>query len=455
VVTVLDTGQTRSRRPYIAMEYFEFGSLRDRVEREGPLPVRDVLRIGIKISGALAAAHEVGILHRDIKPQNILMSRYGEPALADFGVAHLVDTLTMSTHSEALTPLHAAPEILQGGSAAKTCDVYSLGSTLYQLLSGQPAYMRRGDEGLAPLLLRVVSAQLPVIARPDVPAILMDTLREAMAKRPEDRLPDAWAFGAGLQRVQAELGLPVTEMSRNVWSPAFSAEAAEAGAALPDDLTPPSGPSSTARLQQRPELAFRPPADPSMSLAPPGGTAAPPDGGWAEQTLLRADRAEPGQMAGRPERRSRWPLITAGAAVIAAMLAGIGPHLTSHRQAVATPSSPPRVVVPAATRPAPSVVNAARPTGLSVVDGGSSAALHWKLGPDNGLPLLVMWSAAGAAERPAPQPVSNGSTSTTVTGLDPRKGYCFKVGALVAETQPSVTMAWSQPACIRGAQAPK
>lgn len=79
IVTVLDTGTTRSGRPYIAMEYFEHGALTDRLAREGPLPFAEVLRIGVKMAGALAATHETDVLHRDVKPQNVLLSRYGSP----------------------------------------------------------------------------------------------------------------------------------------------------------------------------------------------------------------------------------------------------------------------------------------------------------------------------------------------------------------------------------------
>ncbi|GAA3098663.1 hypothetical protein GCM10020001_013880 [Nonomuraea salmonea] len=109
VVTVFDTGMTGSGKPYIAMDFFEHGSLRDRVRNEGPLPVPDVLRAGVKLAGALAAVHEAGVLHGDIKPQNILISRYGEPAIADFGVARVVDAAEISATSQAFTPLHAAP----------------------------------------------------------------------------------------------------------------------------------------------------------------------------------------------------------------------------------------------------------------------------------------------------------------------------------------------------------
>ncbi|MFV2173681.1 serine/threonine-protein kinase [Actinomadura sp. LOL_016] len=132
IVTVLDTGTTRSGRPYIAMEYFEHGALSDRLAREGPLGVAEVLRVGVKMAGALAATHETDVLHRDVKPQNVLLSRYGEPALADFGIARLVDSFD-ATHTQAFTPHHAAPEILQGAQPGVGADIYSLGSTLYQL----------------------------------------------------------------------------------------------------------------------------------------------------------------------------------------------------------------------------------------------------------------------------------------------------------------------------------
>lgn len=85
VVTVLDTGMTRAGQPFVVTEFFEHGSLQHRLDDRGPLPVDEVLRIGVKIAGALAAAHEAGILHRDVKPQNIQLSRYGEQALADCG----------------------------------------------------------------------------------------------------------------------------------------------------------------------------------------------------------------------------------------------------------------------------------------------------------------------------------------------------------------------------------
>jgi serine/threonine protein kinase len=211
-VTVLDTGMTAGGQPYITMEYFPGGSLKQRLASNGPLPVPEVLRVGVKVAGALAAAHAAGVLHRDVKPENILLSRYGEPALADFGVARLDVYTATPTSTHALTPYHAAPEVLDGRPATAASDVYSLGSTLYQLLAGRPAFQPPDGEGIASMLLRVLREEPPPVPRADVPPAVLAVVRHAMAKRPSDRYPDAAAFGTALQEVQAELGLPLTEL---------------------------------------------------------------------------------------------------------------------------------------------------------------------------------------------------------------------------------------------------
>ncbi|MEV0583263.1 protein kinase [Nonomuraea sp. NPDC050310] len=212
VVTVFDTGSTRSGKPYIAMDYFENGSLRDRITRDGPFPLADVLRAGVKLAGALAAVHEAGVLHGDIKPQNILISRYGEPAIADFGVARVVDSSEISATAHAFTPLHAAPEVLSGQPHTASTDIYSLGSTLYHLLAGKPAFHSPTDPSIAPLMFRVLSNEPPPINRADVPGVVVEVVLRAMAKKPHERYGTARALAQRLQEVQAELGLPVTDL---------------------------------------------------------------------------------------------------------------------------------------------------------------------------------------------------------------------------------------------------
>ncbi len=213
VVTVIDTGTARSGRPYVATEYFEHGSLKQRLDRDGPLPLKDALRVGVKVAGALAAAHDAGILHRDIKPENILVSGYGEPALADFGVARLLDTSELSTRTDALTLHHTAPEILEDIPPSQASDVYALGSTLYQLLSGNPPHRRGTHESIALVLRRILTEDPPDIARPDVPEQVMAILRKAMARQRQNRFTDPLALGVALQHLQVEFGFTMTELS--------------------------------------------------------------------------------------------------------------------------------------------------------------------------------------------------------------------------------------------------
>ncbi|MEV0585256.1 protein kinase [Nonomuraea sp. NPDC050310] len=211
IVAALDTGTASGGRPYIVMDFYDGGSLHSRLRAAGALPVPETLRIGVKVAAALAAVHEAGVFHGDIKPQNILMSKYGEPALADFGVARMLDVGQLSSNTLTLTPHHAAPEVLNGSPQSVHSDVYALGSTLYQLLAGRPAFYEPADVGVAPLLLRVLRQPLPPLQRPDLPQALRALIERAMSKQPADRPAGAWAFARELQDIQRALGLPVTE----------------------------------------------------------------------------------------------------------------------------------------------------------------------------------------------------------------------------------------------------
>jgi serine/threonine protein kinase len=207
IVTVYDAGTTSRHRPWLAMEYCSGGSLAHRLARVGPLPVAEVISIGARLCGALGAAHDAGILHRDVKPQNVLLTSYGEPALADFGIASVVkedDSGSMATETAAYTVVHAAPEILEGTAATAAADIYSLGSTLYTLLAGQAPFAREAGTGLAPLVSRILLNDLPRITRPGVPPELERLLRSAMAARPQDR-PTPADLGASLTSLGRQL----------------------------------------------------------------------------------------------------------------------------------------------------------------------------------------------------------------------------------------------------------
>jgi len=214
VVTVLDAGQSSDGRPYIAMELMEGGSLADRLADWGPLALDEVLDIGVKIAGALGAVHAAGLLHRDIKPQNILVSDLGEPALADFGISAVVRGPGATAGTAALTPLHAPPEVLEGDPTGVASDVYSLGSTLFTLLAGRAPFEGPAGEGLAVVIRRVANDDPPAIGRSDVGEDVEVVLRHALNKSPDRRFASALEFAEALQAQQGRIGHPLTTIHR-------------------------------------------------------------------------------------------------------------------------------------------------------------------------------------------------------------------------------------------------
>ncbi|CAN5503768.1 hypothetical protein BH23ACT9_BH23ACT9_18080 [soil metagenome] len=195
IVVLYDVGTTPAGAPYIAMEHLSGGSLADL----GPMDPPDVTSIGIKIAGALHCAHEAGVLHRDVKPANILRSPLGEPKLADFGISGLVD----ATHTTGggMTLDHVAPEVVDGRQASVSSDVYSLASTLYELATGRSPFAGAAPEAMVALLLRILDAPVPDCRHLGIPDALATVLEQGLSKDPAAR-PDAAAFGRTLQQVQ-------------------------------------------------------------------------------------------------------------------------------------------------------------------------------------------------------------------------------------------------------------
>ncbi len=145
VLTLYDADIDPDGHPYLITEFCEQGSLADSAAREGRLAPDEVIGIGRALTDALAYAHERDILHRDVKPANVLVTNHGAIALADFGLSIRLD-LGASRGLDAFTPQHAAPESLGEGEYTVASDLYSLGSTLYALLEGRPPLPQRRDE---------------------------------------------------------------------------------------------------------------------------------------------------------------------------------------------------------------------------------------------------------------------------------------------------------------------
>lgn len=186
IVTFFRSSETADGRPALVLELCR-GSAAEQMAVGAGLSVAEVLAIGEKIAGALSTVHRAGMLHRDVKPQNILVTEFGEPALADFGTARLAALPRTGTALFDRTTSHVAPELLGDRETSPATDVYQLASSLRELLGGRAV----GDE-LTELLLRAMS-KAPA-DRPQTAAEFAAELLAAAAHRPPDlRLPDAAA----------------------------------------------------------------------------------------------------------------------------------------------------------------------------------------------------------------------------------------------------------------------
>jgi hypothetical protein len=201
IVTVHSAGFTAAGNPYLVMGFEPGGTLADRLRRAGPMPWQESVLAGIRISGALETAHRAGLLHRDVKPENVLLSAFGEPKLADFGVAQLQGAA--ATRGEALVASipHAAPELLGGGRPSVASDVYALASTIHTLIRGRPPFAgddQGGPDSLA-MIARIGSRPVPDLHPLGVPDALCEVLEGAMAKSPEHRPRSALELGLELR----------------------------------------------------------------------------------------------------------------------------------------------------------------------------------------------------------------------------------------------------------------
>ena len=213
VVTVIDRGEDGGRQ-FIVFEYVDGESLKQLCERTGPLPVRRALEIAVAVADGLAYAHEHGVVHRDVKPQNVLVSRDGEVKVTDFGIARSQDAesgLTM-TGTVLGTSSYLSPEQASGLHVTPAADVYSLGVVLYELLAGEVPFPGGNQVVVA---LKHVNEPPPSLLerRPDVPRRLASAVARALQKDPEQRFASMDDFAAELRACLAELESPEAELT--------------------------------------------------------------------------------------------------------------------------------------------------------------------------------------------------------------------------------------------------
>ncbi|MEJ2541757.1 MAG: serine/threonine-protein kinase, partial [Gemmatimonadota bacterium] len=171
-------------RPYIAMAHYEGETLREKISR-GPLPLDRVLEWGIQMARGLGRAHEAGIVHRDVKAANIIVTRRGQIRILDFGVARLAED-GMEDSPAAGTPGAMSPEQTRGEEVDGRSDLWSLGVLLYEMVSGVPPFTGRDRQGLIRSIREEEPPPLESL-RPETPPLLSRVVRRCLAKRPGDR----------------------------------------------------------------------------------------------------------------------------------------------------------------------------------------------------------------------------------------------------------------------------
>ena len=230
IVTIYGAHVAEDGRPYFVMEYCAGPSLSEQYKRR-PFTITDALRVGVRISGAVATAHAAGILHRDIKPANVLTNDYGWPALTDFGISSAVES-ELPVHT--LTSRRAVEEAASGGGGQTVglsipwsppemfaddprpdvrSDVFSLAATVHTILAGRSPFEVQGrSNGALDLIGRIERGIVTPMPRADLPRSLVAVLAKGMAHDASDRFATAIEFGRALQRVEMELGFQATTL---------------------------------------------------------------------------------------------------------------------------------------------------------------------------------------------------------------------------------------------------
>jgi serine/threonine protein kinase len=491
VVTIYDVAEDDGR-PWIVMELIQARSLGELVDENGPLDVRAAARVGLQLLAALRSAHAIGVMHRDVKPGNVLMDADGRAILADFGIARAEDSPATTTSGVLVgSPSYIAPERAQGGRGGPASDLWSLGATLYAAVEGRPPYDRAGA---LPTLMAVVSED------PDPPrraGIMWPVISGLLAADPSRRLSAA-AAEQMLRQVAESGAAPVTApmpaadqlagsdvtragrgkspdtLKRAERTRAFHPRASPGPeppsgslqpsepfqpSASPQPLEPPEplrphAPAEPAAAQQRPEapVPSRAETDQDTAVTPRTGFPVLP-GSFPAET---EPSAAPGQPAAVEQALPAGPRQPAGVEPIPAATAGqpaadAGQSAASPQASVVTAAQPAEdadkdedpadepVLVPAGTEDAPAPATPVR---------GVPAPARWENGAPEPRPrrirllasAVALVAAAGVAlglyvaNRPAAGPSASGRPGHSASA--PARSQAATPGTPRARTQP-------------------
>jgi eukaryotic-like serine/threonine-protein kinase len=250
IVQVYDRGETEDGSSYIAMEYVPGGTLKEKIVGDGPLGTRAAAAIGAQVAAALGAAHERGMVHRDIKPQNVLLTDRGDAKVADFGIARAGSSVTISRTGSVLgTAGYMSPEQALGKPATPKSDLYALGVVLYEALTGELPYT--ADNPIAVSMKHVNEpVRSPREIAPNIPEGMNALVTRLMAKNPEDRYAsadeladDLWKISRGREPTAAPVAAAPTRPQR-----------APVAASNPTTRVPPARPAPARRHRRFPWL---------------------------------------------------------------------------------------------------------------------------------------------------------------------------------------------------------
>lgn len=203
IVTIFETEEENGRY-FIVMEYLEGDNLRQKMDREGPLPPEEAVRIATQVLDGLAHAHARGVIHRDIKPENIHVLPSGLVKITDFGIARLKHEPAITMDGQVFgTPSYMSPEQVQGGAVDERSDLFSLGVILYEMLAGYKPF--QGDSVIT-ITYNIVHTEPP--SPPNIPAPLEWVIRKALRKNPAERFSSAEEMKQALQNALEQLKAP-------------------------------------------------------------------------------------------------------------------------------------------------------------------------------------------------------------------------------------------------------
>ncbi|MBI3267785.1 MAG: SUMF1/EgtB/PvdO family nonheme iron enzyme [Planctomycetes bacterium] len=294
IVQVFDYDQD-GEHLFIVMEYVEGETLGHRLFREKKLPPAEVVRIGVEVARGLAAAHKQGFVHRDVKPENIFLSRDGLVKLGDFGLVRdlSADTLLSGGWRALGTPHYMSPEQCDAKEVGPAADLYSLGATLFHLATGRFPF-----EGtrLTDVLSKHLTAPVPSPAAlaPEIPRRLDAMIQKLLQKKPKARPGSAEEVVAGLENIQAQASIadrPVPGRTPSASRPATTPRPPSSPGVRPSST--PRPPSSSGRSPS----ASRPPSSPGASAA-----SRPPSSAPAAAQVSPASAPRPPSSASRPGR---------------------------------------------------------------------------------------------------------------------------------------------------------